>query len=123
MHVFERFKNVGVSLLVASHDAALVSSLHYRTLILDHGQLVHDRPESNHARLSVYLPDAIPEAEGRQVSEDLLLRDDVQAMSFISSDQEPDEVQPRLRAWRYFVTAATQSIAGGHSGYPHCRGS
>lgn len=49
MRVFEQFKNVGVSLLVASHDAALISSLHYRTLTLDHGQLVHDRPESDHA--------------------------------------------------------------------------
>lgn len=50
MHVFEQFKNVGVSLLVASHDAALIASLPYRTLTLDHGHLVHDRPESSRAR-------------------------------------------------------------------------
>lgn len=48
MLVFEQFKNVGVSLLVASHDAGLIASLHYRTLTLDHGKLVGDRPESKH---------------------------------------------------------------------------
>jgi len=49
MHVFEQFKNVGVSLLVASHDASLIASLNYRTLTLDHGRLVEDRPELPHA--------------------------------------------------------------------------
>jgi cell division transport system ATP-binding protein len=44
MGVFEQFKNVGVSLLVASHDASLIASLNYRTLTLDHGRLVEDRP-------------------------------------------------------------------------------
>lgn len=48
MLVFEQFKSVGVSLLVASHDAALIASLHYRTLTLDHGQLVGDCSESKH---------------------------------------------------------------------------
>lgn len=49
MRVFEQFKNVGVSLLVASHDASLIASLNYRTLTLDHGCLVEDRPELPHA--------------------------------------------------------------------------
>lgn len=44
MGVFEQFKNVGVSLLVASHDASLIASLNYRTLTLDHGRLIEDRP-------------------------------------------------------------------------------
>lgn len=43
MGVFEQFKSVGVSLLVASHDASLIASLNYRTLTLDHGRLVEDR--------------------------------------------------------------------------------
>lgn len=48
MRVFEQFKNVGVSLLVASHDASLITSLHYRTLTRDHGRLVADQPELKH---------------------------------------------------------------------------
>ncbi len=50
MRVFEQFKSVGVSLLVASHDASLITSLHYRTLTLDHGRLVADQPELKHGQ-------------------------------------------------------------------------
>ena len=50
MGVFDQFRNVGVSLLVASHDAALIASLPYRTLTLDHGRLLADRPERTHAQ-------------------------------------------------------------------------
>lgn len=50
MRVFEQFKNVGVSLLVASHDASLIASLPYRTLTLDHGRLLHDKPELRHGK-------------------------------------------------------------------------
>ncbi len=42
MKVFEQFKNVGVSLLVASHDISLVAELNYRTLTLDMGELIED---------------------------------------------------------------------------------
>jgi cell division transport system ATP-binding protein len=44
LKVFEQFKNVGVSLLVASHDRSLIAALNYRTLTLDGGVLVEDRP-------------------------------------------------------------------------------
>ena len=43
MRVFEQFKNVGVCLLVASHDASLLERLNYRTLILSEGKLLADR--------------------------------------------------------------------------------
>ncbi len=42
MGLFERFNQVGVTLLIASHDLALISSLAYRTLTLDQGRLVAD---------------------------------------------------------------------------------
>ncbi len=43
MNVFQQFKSVGVSLLVASHDRALISKLGCRTLTLDQGKLIDDR--------------------------------------------------------------------------------
>ncbi|MBT71245.1 MAG: cell division ATP-binding protein FtsE [Gammaproteobacteria bacterium] len=43
MHVFQQFRNVGVSLLIASHDTTLISRLNYRTLTLRKGQLVADQ--------------------------------------------------------------------------------
>ncbi|OUS10941.1 cell division ATP-binding protein FtsE [Gammaproteobacteria bacterium 54_18_T64] len=39
MSLFEDFKNVGVSVLVATHDIALISTLNERVLTLDHGRL------------------------------------------------------------------------------------
>lgn len=43
MRVFQQFRSVGVSLLVASHDTALIESLSCRTLTLDQGRLADDR--------------------------------------------------------------------------------
>ena len=45
MEVFARFMNVGVTLLVASHDTALIQSLGYRTLTLEQGKLKQDSAE------------------------------------------------------------------------------
>ena len=42
MELFVRFNQVGVTLLIASHDLALISSLPFRTLTLDGGRLVAD---------------------------------------------------------------------------------
>ncbi|MDD5228546.1 MAG: cell division ATP-binding protein FtsE [Methylococcales bacterium] len=40
MHLFEQFKQIGVTVLIASHDISLISQLNHRVLKLDHGQLV-----------------------------------------------------------------------------------
>ncbi len=40
--LFERFQYVGVTLLIATHDLNLVSSMRHRTLTLDEGRLVND---------------------------------------------------------------------------------
>jgi cell division transport system ATP-binding protein len=40
--LFERFKYVGVTLLIATHDFALVNDLRHRTLTLDQGRLISD---------------------------------------------------------------------------------
>ena len=42
MKIFEQFQSVGVCLLVASHDAALIERLNCRTLVLDGGRLSAD---------------------------------------------------------------------------------
>lgn len=42
MDLFARFNQVGVTLLIATHDIALIRSLPYRTLTLSEGRLVHD---------------------------------------------------------------------------------
>ncbi len=39
MSMFEQFRSVGVSLLIASHDNFLLSQFRHRTLTLDHGRL------------------------------------------------------------------------------------
>lgn len=39
MHLFEQFSQVGVTVLVASHDIALINAMGRRTLTLDHGYL------------------------------------------------------------------------------------
>ncbi len=39
MHLFEQFQNVGVTVLIASHDANLLKRMGHRILTLDHGQL------------------------------------------------------------------------------------
>lgn len=40
--LFERFKYVGVTLLIATHDFGLVNTMHHRTLTLDEGRLIGD---------------------------------------------------------------------------------
>ena len=40
MHLFEDFNQVGVTVLIASHDLALISRLRHRILTLDEGRLV-----------------------------------------------------------------------------------
>ncbi len=42
MDLFMRFRQVGVTVLIATHDIALVERLGHRRLILDHGQLHED---------------------------------------------------------------------------------
>jgi cell division transport system ATP-binding protein len=39
MELFEQFSSVGVTVLIASHDLALISRLEHRMLVLDHGRL------------------------------------------------------------------------------------
>jgi cell division transport system ATP-binding protein len=42
MHLFEQFQQVGVTVLIASHDIDLISRMGYRVLKLDHGRLVQE---------------------------------------------------------------------------------
>jgi len=46
MTLFEQFNSVGVSVLIASHDLALIGQLRHRILVLDHGRLHEDSPEA-----------------------------------------------------------------------------
>lgn len=46
MHLFEQFNQVGVSLLIASHDLSLIAQMHYRTLVMKAGQLVEDQVDA-----------------------------------------------------------------------------
>ncbi len=41
MRLFEQFKQVGVTVLVASHDLQLIGKMGHRVLTLDHGRLVN----------------------------------------------------------------------------------
>ena len=43
MKLFQEFSDVGVSVLIATHDIALISELPYRVLTLKQGQLVNDQ--------------------------------------------------------------------------------
>ncbi|MGQ9426910.1 cell division ATP-binding protein FtsE [Gilvimarinus sp. F26214L] len=42
MRLFKQFNDVGVTILIASHDIALIRRMQRRVLTLDEGQLVHD---------------------------------------------------------------------------------
>jgi len=44
MKLFERFNQVGVTLLIASHDVSLIRRMGKRILVLDQGALTHDLP-------------------------------------------------------------------------------
>lgn len=46
MHLFEQFNQVGVSMLIASHDLSLITRLQHRILTLDQGALVQDAWQS-----------------------------------------------------------------------------
>jgi cell division transport system ATP-binding protein len=45
MHLFEAFNQVGVSLLIATHDISLIASMGHRTLSLVGGRLIEDSRE------------------------------------------------------------------------------
>ena len=49
MKVFQQFQSVGVCLLVASHDAALIERLNCRTIVLEGGKLLADQKLRPHA--------------------------------------------------------------------------
>lgn len=46
MKLFENFNQVGVTVLIASHDLALIARMRHRILTLDRGQLVNDQEVS-----------------------------------------------------------------------------
>jgi len=46
MHLFESFSQVGVTVLIASHDLALISRLHHRIITLREGRLVTGSSEA-----------------------------------------------------------------------------
>jgi cell division transport system ATP-binding protein len=52
MRLFERFNDVGVTLLIATHDLELVDSLGHRTLRLVGGQIVEDSRQSSRGRVA-----------------------------------------------------------------------
>lgn len=42
MTLFERFRDIGVTLLIASHDLSLITEMGHRRITLDHGRLTVD---------------------------------------------------------------------------------
>ena len=44
MRLFTTFKDLGTTILIATHDLQLVESLGYRTITLNQGELIEDRP-------------------------------------------------------------------------------
>ncbi|MFT6733996.1 MAG: cell division transport system ATP-binding protein [Polaribacter sp.] len=56
MKLFEQFNQVGVSLLIASHDLSLLAKMNYRTLVMKEGQLVQDALDSEHTETSIAQP-------------------------------------------------------------------
>lgn len=44
MQLFTRFQQVGVTVLIATHDAEILQKMPYRTLTLAHGNLIVDKP-------------------------------------------------------------------------------
>ncbi len=49
MLLFEQFNQIGVSMLIASHDLSLITRLKHRMLTLDNGTLVSDTTHKAHA--------------------------------------------------------------------------
>jgi len=48
MRLFEQFNDVGVTLLIASHDLSLIAKMHHRILTLKGGQLIADGYAKDH---------------------------------------------------------------------------
>ncbi|MCW8986429.1 MAG: cell division ATP-binding protein FtsE, partial [Gammaproteobacteria bacterium] len=46
MSLFQDFSDVGVTVLVATHDLALISALPYRMLTLKGGKLINDTQQA-----------------------------------------------------------------------------
>ena len=46
MNLFVQFNQVGVTVLIASHDLGLISQMNRRQLRLHEGRLMEDRPAS-----------------------------------------------------------------------------
>jgi len=42
MDIFEQFSQVGVAVMIATHDLALISRYNHRLLVLENGELVKD---------------------------------------------------------------------------------
>lgn len=53
MKIFQQFQSVGVCLLVASHDTALMERLNYRTLVLNRGKLLVDQKPGPAGRVTL----------------------------------------------------------------------
>jgi cell division transport system ATP-binding protein len=45
MHLFEEFNQIGLTVLIASHDLALIERMGKRTLYLEHGRLLPERQD------------------------------------------------------------------------------
>ena len=43
MRLFQQFNQVGVAVLIASHDLGLISTLRHRIITLDKGRLVQEK--------------------------------------------------------------------------------
>jgi len=41
MNLFEQFNQVGVTVLIATHDIDLISTMRFRRMVLEHGQLIN----------------------------------------------------------------------------------
>ncbi|TAN48723.1 MAG: cell division ATP-binding protein FtsE [Methylococcaceae bacterium] len=65
MRMFAEFNSHGVTVLIASHDLALIEAMDYPVLRLDHGRLVESRREAESPRL----PESRREAESLRLPE------------------------------------------------------
>ena len=61
MKLFEQFNQIGVSMLIASHDLALITRLRHRMLTLDNGRLIRDEQHPSRQGCLLYTSDAADE--------------------------------------------------------------
>jgi len=63
MRLFEQFNDVGVTLLVASHDLSLIAKMHHRILTLKGGQIIADgfAKDPNQVEMSANVVTSHPE--------------------------------------------------------------